>query len=72
MKAITINTFEKNFSQPWFQSASKFFKRCKYHLLWDLVPTLIILAIVGGGTLMATKSIPLVKTSHSVTLIESK
>ncbi len=72
MKAITINTIEKAFSLPGTQSGDKFLKRFKYHLLWDVVPTVMILAIVGCGALMVTKSVHLAKTSHTVTLIESK
>lgn len=72
MKTTAINSMEKDFSLARSQDNAQYFKRCKDHLLQDVIPTLLILAIVAGGALMGARSIHQAKTAHQITLIDNR
>ena len=72
MEATAINHLKQDFSLFRTQDIKKFFQRCAKHLLWDLIPTLLILAIVSGGTLMAIRAMDQAKTPQPAILVDNE
>jgi len=72
MEATAINNSNQDFSLFGTQDIKKTFRRWAKHLLWDVIPTLLILTIVSGGTLLAIRALDQAKTPQPAILVDNE